>query len=135
MDNKVEVQVAGRRLEVEIEGLSPLEITSIVNKVNEMLEETRRRYPKIADTSKLAIYALIAMATELYRLGLADPKSHRPDDVNRYLDGTPRLPPLDPKIAGSYKPYIYVLVDLVEDLNMMMQQAEAAEHKRICDDL
>ncbi|MBI5240615.1 MAG: cell division protein ZapA [Elusimicrobia bacterium] len=72
MNEKVSVEIARRRLEVEIEGLTPMEITIIANMVNEKLDEAQRLNQKVADTSKLAIYALLYMGAELYRLQQAE---------------------------------------------------------------
>jgi cell division protein ZapA (FtsZ GTPase activity inhibitor) len=124
MDEKVEIEIAGRRLQVCIEGLAPIEIAVIANMVNEQLWEAQRRNPDMADTGKLAIHALIYMAAELYKLRQAGPQGHRPDAVNRNLDGTPRLPRLDPKVPESYKPHINALINLANDLDKMMRQAD-----------
>lgn len=77
MNEKVPVEIARRRLEVEIEGLTPIEINHIANMVNEKLEEAQRLNPRIADTSKLAIHALLHMGAELYKLQQADSTSHK----------------------------------------------------------
>jgi cell division protein ZapA (FtsZ GTPase activity inhibitor) len=77
MNEKVPVEIARRRLEVEIEGLTPIEINHIANMVNEKLEDAQRLNPRIADTSKLAIYALLQMGAELYKLQQADSTSHK----------------------------------------------------------
>jgi len=77
MGEKVEIEIAGRRLAVAIEDLAPIEITVIANMVNEKLEEAQRLNPKMADTSKLAIHALLYMGAELYKLQQADSTSHK----------------------------------------------------------
>ena len=77
MNEKVPVEIARRRLEVEIEGLTPIEINHIANMVNEKLEDAQRLNPRMADTSKLAIHALLYMGAELYKLQQADSTSHK----------------------------------------------------------
>jgi cell division protein ZapA (FtsZ GTPase activity inhibitor) len=77
MNEKVQVEIARRRLEVEIEGLTPIEINHIANMVNEKLEDAQRLNPRMADTSKLAIHALLYMGAELYKLQQADSTSHK----------------------------------------------------------
>ena len=77
MNEKVQVEIARRRLEVEIEGLTPIEINHISNMVTEKLDEAQRLNPKTADTSKLAIYALLYMGAELYKLQQSDSTNHK----------------------------------------------------------
>lgn len=72
MNEKVEVEIARRRLWVEVEGLTPLEINTIANTVNEKIEEAQQQNPKLADTSKLAIYALLNLAADIYKLQQAE---------------------------------------------------------------
>jgi cell division protein ZapA (FtsZ GTPase activity inhibitor) len=77
MNEKVPVEIARRRLEVEIEGLTPMEISLIAGMVNEKLDEAARLNPKVADTSKLAIHALLYMGAELYKLQQAESTSRK----------------------------------------------------------
>ena len=77
MNEKVEIEIAKRRLLVEIEGLTPFEINALANKVNEKLEEIQAAYPKVADTQKLAIYTALYLAADLYKLEQADSTSRK----------------------------------------------------------
>jgi cell division protein ZapA (FtsZ GTPase activity inhibitor) len=77
MNEKVPVEVARRRLDVEIEGLTPIEINHIANMVNEKLAEAERLNPTIADTYKLNLYAMLYLAAELYKTQQADSTSRK----------------------------------------------------------
>jgi cell division protein ZapA (FtsZ GTPase activity inhibitor) len=68
MNEKVDVEIAHRRLTVEVEGLMPMEIASIARKVNEKYEEVQSLYPKVVDSSKLAIYTALHLAIDLHQL-------------------------------------------------------------------
>lgn len=73
MNEKVDIVIAKRPLNVEIEGLTPLEINKIAGQVDEKMAEMAAQNPKIGDSSKLAILAALAFAGELYKLqGAAD---------------------------------------------------------------
>lgn len=67
MNEKVDVEVAGLRLQVEVEGLLPMEIMSIAGSVNDRLDQVRRLYPSVVDTRKLSVYAAFYMGIDLYR--------------------------------------------------------------------
>ncbi len=64
MNEKVEVQIGNRRLVVEIEGLTPLEISVLAQKVSERLTEMQNQ-SKMADTSKIALLVALSFAAEL----------------------------------------------------------------------
>ena len=68
MNEKVDVEIAKRRLTVEVEGLMPMEISGIAKKVNDKYEEVQNLYPKVVDSSKLAIYTAFHLAIDLYQL-------------------------------------------------------------------
>lgn len=68
MNEKVDVEIAKRRLTVEIEGLMAMEIAGIAREVNEKYEEVQKLYPKVVDSSKLAIYTALHLAIDLYQL-------------------------------------------------------------------
>ena len=89
MNEKVEVEIARRRLMVEIEGLTPFEINGVARSVNEKYEDIQAAYPKVADTSKLAIYTALYLAVELYKLQQAE-KLHR-NVVENGLDGLAKV--------------------------------------------
>ena len=56
-----------RIINVSVDGLSPLEISTIAGQVEEKIKLMGEK-TKIADTSKLAIYAAFEFNTELYNL-------------------------------------------------------------------
>ncbi|HAM34816.1 MAG TPA: hypothetical protein DEB40_00785 [Elusimicrobia bacterium] len=72
MNEKVEVEIARRRFTVEIDDLTPMEIVSIANNVNEKHDQVQALYPKIADSSKLAIITAFYMAVDLYQMQQAE---------------------------------------------------------------
>ena len=76
MYEKVQVEIARRRFEVEIEGLTPIEINHIANMVNEKLEDAQR-LTRIADSSRLAIHVLLHTCAELYKIKQAEDTSHK----------------------------------------------------------
>ena len=65
MNEKVEVQIGNRRLLVEIEGLTPIEINALAQKVSERVLELQNQHSKIADTSKIALLLALSFAAEL----------------------------------------------------------------------
>lgn len=65
MNEKVEVQIGPRRLVVEMEGLTPLEINGLAEKVGERLREIQGANKGVADSSKLALLAALSFAAEL----------------------------------------------------------------------
>jgi cell division protein ZapA (FtsZ GTPase activity inhibitor) len=65
MNEKVEVQIGSRRLVVEMEGLTPLEINRLAQTVGERLTEMQGQNKSVADTSKIALLVALSFATEL----------------------------------------------------------------------
>ena len=65
MNEKVEVQIGTRRLVVEMEGLTPIEINALAQKVSERVGELQHQNNKVADTSKIALLAALSFAAEL----------------------------------------------------------------------
>ncbi|MBI4370770.1 MAG: cell division protein ZapA [Elusimicrobia bacterium] len=65
MNEKVEIQIGARRLLVEIEGLTPIEINGLAQQVSERLDELHRQNSKIADSSKIALLAALSFAADL----------------------------------------------------------------------
>lgn len=61
------IKIKGRILTPSVDGLGPLEMTTIANQVEKKIEEIETK-TQIADTSKLALLAAFAFATELYNL-------------------------------------------------------------------
>lgn len=65
MNEKVEVQIGTRRLVVEMEGLTPIEINALAQKVSERVVDLQSQNNKIADTSKIALLVALSFAAEL----------------------------------------------------------------------
>lgn len=65
MNEKVEVQIGTRRLTVEMEGLTPLEINGLAEKVGERLRDISGANKGVADSSKLALLAALSFVAEL----------------------------------------------------------------------
>ena len=65
MNEKVEVQIGTRRLVVEIEGLTPIEINALAQKVSERMTELQQQNNKVADTSKIALLVALSFAGDL----------------------------------------------------------------------
>ena len=67
MNEKVEVQIVARRLVVEMEDLTPIEINALAQRVSERLAELQSQNKAVADTSKLALLTALAFAADLER--------------------------------------------------------------------
>ena len=67
ISDKVDVEIYGRKLTIEMEGLNQLEINSLANLVDERMREISKD-AKIVDSSKLAIMAALDIAADLHRL-------------------------------------------------------------------
>jgi cell division protein ZapA (FtsZ GTPase activity inhibitor) len=65
LNEKVEVQIGSRRLVVEMEGLTPIEINALAQKVGDRLVELQGQNRTVADTSKIALLVALSFATEL----------------------------------------------------------------------
>ena len=65
--NETQVTIKGRSLTLSVDGLGPLEITTIANQVVKKIEEIEEK-TQIPDTSKLALLAAFEFATDLYNL-------------------------------------------------------------------
>jgi cell division protein ZapA (FtsZ GTPase activity inhibitor) len=68
MNEKVDIEIAKRRLTVEMEGLAPLQIQELARQVDEKIRRMAEQNPKIADSSKLAILAALELTAELYQV-------------------------------------------------------------------
>lgn len=68
MNEKVEIEIAKRRLTIEMEGLTPLQILELARQVQEKIDKAAVDNPKTVDTQKLAILAALEMAAELHQL-------------------------------------------------------------------
>jgi cell division protein ZapA (FtsZ GTPase activity inhibitor) len=65
LNEKVEVQIGTRRLVVEIEGLTPIEINALAQKVSARMSELQQQNNKVADTSKIALLVALSLAADL----------------------------------------------------------------------
>ena len=65
MNEKVEVQIGTRRLVVEMEGLTPIEINALAQKVSDAIAQIQRDHTNLADTSKIALLVAISLAADL----------------------------------------------------------------------
>lgn len=65
MNEKVEVQIGTRRLVVEMEGLTPIEINALAQKVSERVGELQSQNKQVADTSKIALLVALSYAADL----------------------------------------------------------------------
>lgn len=67
MNEKVEVQIGTRRLVVEMEGWTPMEISALAQKVSDSVSEMQRNNTNVADTSKIALLVALSFAADLDR--------------------------------------------------------------------
>jgi cell division protein ZapA (FtsZ GTPase activity inhibitor) len=65
MNEKVEVQIGTRRLVVEMEGWTPIEINALAQKVSERVVQMQSHNANVADTSKIALLVALSFAAEL----------------------------------------------------------------------
>ncbi|UPT73579.1 MAG: cell division protein ZapA [Elusimicrobiota bacterium] len=65
MNEKVEIQIGTRRLVVDMEGLTPIEINALAQKVSERVVDLQSQNNKVADTSKIALLVALSFAAEL----------------------------------------------------------------------
>jgi cell division protein ZapA (FtsZ GTPase activity inhibitor) len=65
MNEKVEVQIGPRRLVVEMEGVTPIEISMLAQRVTERMNEISGHNKTIADSSKIALLVALSFAAEL----------------------------------------------------------------------
>ena len=68
MNEKVDIEIFRRKLTVEMEGMTPIEINSLAQRVSEKMTEIAEHNNKIADSSKLAILTALAFAAELSKV-------------------------------------------------------------------
>ncbi|MBI2070074.1 MAG: cell division protein ZapA [Elusimicrobia bacterium] len=67
IQEKITVEILGRRYELDIEGLTEIEASALANLVAEKIMELQRQ-SRVVDTSKLAVLAALNFADELRRL-------------------------------------------------------------------
>ncbi len=65
---RTEIEIFGRKLSVQIEGLAPVEVNELVQLVHQKMANVSDNNPQIADTSKLALLAAIDLAADVRRL-------------------------------------------------------------------
>lgn len=65
MNQKVDIEVFKRRLTVVMEGLNPLEISALAQKVHERMTKVSAQHGDLIDSSKLAILTAMEFAAEL----------------------------------------------------------------------
>lgn len=65
MNEKVEVQIGTRRLVVEMESLTPIEINALAQKVTERMNDLQTQNNKVADTSKIVLLVALSFAADL----------------------------------------------------------------------
>lgn len=84
INDKVDVEIYGRKMTIEMEGLSVLEVNALANKVDERMRQIAKE-SKIVDSSKLAILTALEIAAEHEKL------RSRLEDLDkseeRHLDG------------------------------------------------
>ncbi len=67
LNDKLDVDIYGRKLTIEMEGLNQLEVNALAVMVDERMREIARE-SKIVDSSKLAILTALEIAAELQKL-------------------------------------------------------------------
>lgn len=65
MNEKVDIQIGTRKFVVEIEGMTPIEINALAQKVSDRVLDIQSQHKMIADTSKIALLAALSYAAEL----------------------------------------------------------------------
>ncbi|OGR49983.1 MAG: hypothetical protein A2X34_06375 [Elusimicrobia bacterium GWC2_51_8] len=78
-NTETRVKIRGRQMNVAADGLSPIEISSIVGQVEERIKRIEEK-TTIPDTATLATLAAFEFAAELYNL-------KRKSEVNSEADG------------------------------------------------
>ena len=64
MNEKVTIQIGTRKLVVDMEGLTPLEINALAQKVSERVIEMQSHNSNVADTSKIALLVALSFAAD-----------------------------------------------------------------------
>lgn len=59
------MQIGSRRLVVEMEGLTPIEINALAQKVGDRMTDLQGQNKTVADTSKIALLVALSFAAEL----------------------------------------------------------------------
>ena len=82
MNEKVDIEIFKRRLTIELEGFTPMEITALADQVTVKMREIQAHNEKMADTSKIATLAALLFAADLWRL------REKADTEERVMDNT-----------------------------------------------
>ena len=67
LNEKVEIEIRGRKLTIEMEGVTPLEVQALAQTVNDRMAQIEKE-SKVVDSSKLAILTALEIAAENQRL-------------------------------------------------------------------
>ena len=68
MNEKVDIQIGRRRFSVEMEGLTPMEISALAAEVNKKMDEIAGQNDKVIDTALLAILTALHFADDMLKL-------------------------------------------------------------------
>lgn len=79
INDKVEIDVYGRKLTVEIEGLTQLEITSLARQLSERMSRISKE-SEIVDSSKLAILTALETLAERARISTQEDNLRRAEE-------------------------------------------------------
>ena len=83
-NERVAINILGKELELEIEGLDPLEVPQISAYVDEKAGQLRREL-KIVDTLKLQYYLIAELATEIHLMKTKLTNLERAEE--KHIDG------------------------------------------------
>jgi len=83
-NERVAISILGKQLELEIEGLDPLEVPQISAYVEDKAQELRREL-KIVDTLRLQYYIIAELATEIHLLKTKFANLERAEE--KHIDG------------------------------------------------
>ncbi len=67
LNDKVDIEIYGRKITVEMEGFNQLEVNALANKVDERMRQIAKE-SRVVDSSKLAILTALEIAAEYERL-------------------------------------------------------------------
>ena len=79
INEKVEIDVYGRKLTVEIEGLTQLEITSLAQNLSDKMKQIAKE-SEIVDSSKLAILTALETLAERARINTQEDNMRRAEE-------------------------------------------------------
>lgn len=92
---KTQVEIFGRTIELNTEGMTPIEANALAQFVSERMDELSRQN-KIVDTSKLAVLTALTFADELRRLQarydeMSQTVSQRLENIKKTLEEALKL--------------------------------------------